>query len=341
MSDRSESAGGSDANEPDETKGAQEDSQDEASFDAETLSLRLLQSTQAAALACLDWVGRGDSKGADNAAVKAMRESMNEVPGRGRVVIGEGEKDDAPMLYNDEEVGSGKGPSFELAVDPLEGTSYCASGTEGAIAVVAAAPAGALWGSSGYYLDKIVVGAAAKGSIDIEAPAEDNLERVAEALGKEVSDLVVVILDKPRHEELIERVRKAGAHVTAIPDGDVMGSLRALMPGGGADVLMGVGGTPEGVITACAARVLGGDMQARLAPQKDEEREQLEAEDVDLERVLSLDDLVSSQQCAFIATAVTDSPLLPGPERTPTGWRVRSVLATPLHPTLLVEALLG
>ena len=238
----------------------------QADYDVEGLALHLLRSTQAAALACQDWVGRGDSKAADDAAVKALREVLSDVPGQGRVVIGEGEKDDAPMLYQGEEVGDGRGGAFELAVDPLEGTSYCAQGMEGSIAVVAAAPADTLWATSSYYLDKLVVGAGAKGAIDLVASAADNLSSVAEALGKKVEELVVVILDKPRHEELIAEVRQAGAHVSAIPDGDVMGSLRALVPGAGADVAMGVGGSPEGVITACAARLLGGDMQARLAP---------------------------------------------------------------------------
>ena len=312
----------------------------DAPYDAEGMALHLMRSTQAAALACLDHVGRGDSKAADQAAVKAMRETLSDVPGRGKVVIGEGEKDEAPMLYQGEEVGEGEGPAFELAVDPLEGTSYCAEGLEGAIAVVAAAPEDSLWGSSGYYLDKIVVGPGAKGAIDITASPEDNLSNVAEALGKEVSDLTVVILDKPRHEDLIATVRKAGAHVVALPDGDVMGSLRARVPEGGADMLLGVGGTPEGVISACATRVLGGDMQARLAPQKDEEREQLESEGADLDRVLTLDDLVKSPACVFVATAVTSTPMLPAPERTPAGWRVRSLVVTPEHPRLFTEALL-
>ncbi|MDQ3574950.1 MAG: class II fructose-bisphosphatase [Actinomycetota bacterium] len=312
----------------------------DADYDVEGLALHLLRSTQAAALACQDWVGKGDSKGADDAAVKALREVLSEVPGRGTVVIGEGEKDDAPMLFQGEEVGDGAGGAFEIAVDPLEGTSYCAQGMEGAIAVIAAGPPDSLWATSSYYLDKLVVGSGAKGCIDLEASAQDNLEKVADGLGKKVEDLTVVILDKPRHEELIAEVRQAGAHVVAIPDGDVMGSLRALVPGGGADLSMGVGGSPEGVITACAARLLDGDMQARLAPQKDDEKEQLEDDDADLDRVRTLDDLVGSPDCAFVATAVTDTPMLPAPELTPSGWRVRSLVVTPRHAPLFVESLL-
>jgi fructose-1,6-bisphosphatase II len=311
-------------------------------YDPEGAALHLLRGTQAAARACLPWVGRGDKDGADHAAVAAMRETLADVPGRGRVVIGEGEKDEAPMLYTGEELGGGDELTFEIAVDPLEGTTYCAHGLEGAISVVAAAPPGALWGAkAAYYMNKLVVGPDAADAIDINASTEDNLVSVAEALGKEVGDLVTVILDKPRHEDLIERVRKLGCAVIAIPDGDVMGSLRVLVPHGRADVALGIGGAPEGVITACATRLLGGDMQARPAPQSDDEGSQLEKEGIDLERVLQLDDLVGSPDCAFIATGVTTSALLPGPERTPWGWRVRSILVTPKHKGVVTEALLA
>ncbi len=311
-------------------------------YDPEGIALHLLRGTQAAARACLPWVGRGDKDAADDAAVEPMREALADVPGRGRVVIGEGEKDKAPMLYTGEELGADDEVTFEIAVDPLEGTNYAASGVEGAISVVAAAPPGALWGAkAAYYMDKLVVGSGAAGAIDIDASAEDNLESVAEALGKKVRELTVVILDKPRHEELIERVRKLGCAVIAIPDGDVMGSLRVLVPHGKADIAMGVGGAPEGVITACATRLLGGGMQARPAPQGDDERSEMEEEGVDLDRVLDVDDLVGSDDCAFIATGVTTSALLQGPEPTPWGVRVRSVLVTPKHKGALVEALVA
>ena len=291
-------------------------------------------------MACRRHVGRGDKDAADQAAVEAMREVLGGVPGRGTVRIGEGEKDDAPMLYMGEEIGNGEGPAFALAVDPLEGTNYCAVGTEGAIAVVAAAPEGSMWSTSGFYMDKIVVGSGAAGAIDVNAPVEENLQSIGEALGKPVEELVAIILAKPRHEELIAQVREAGASVIEIPDGDVMGSLRALVDGGGVDVALGVGGTPEGVLTACATRALGGDMQARLAPQDDDERKKLEEDGVDIDRVLTLDDLVSSDECAFVATAVTATVFLPPPRRERAGWRVSSLAVTPRHPATWITELL-
>ncbi len=310
-------------------------------YGADRLALELLRATQAAAQACIPWVGRGDKDAADGAAVEAMREALETVPGKGRVVIGEGEKDEAPMLYTGEEVGDGEGPAFELAIDPLEGTDYCASGLDGAIAVLAAGPPDSIWATSGYYMDKLIVGAAAKGAIDLDAPVDGNLERVAKALGKEVADLVVVVLDKPRHEDVIARIRDKGAGVLAVPAGDVMGSLRVLLPNGGADIALGVGGTPEGVITACAVRLLGGDMQAKLAPQSDEEREGLEGADADLDRLMTTEDLVRSDDCTFIATGITPNALLAAPEETPWGWRTHSIVVTPRHPGLFVEALTG
>ncbi|MDQ3641846.1 MAG: class II fructose-bisphosphatase [Actinomycetota bacterium] len=314
-------------------------SPDTDAFGADRLALHLLGATQAAALACVPWVGRGDKEAADGAAVAAMREVLGTVPGTGRVVIGEGEKDEAPMLFTGEEVGDGNGPAFELAIDPLEGTDYCASGLDGAISVLAAGPRGSIWATSGYYMDKLIVGPAAKGTIDINAPVDQNLERVAEALGKEVSELVVVVLDKPRHEDVIAHIREKGAGVLAVPAGDVMGSLRVLLPDGGADLALGVGGTPEGVITACVTRLLGGDMQAKLAPQSDDERSGLEADDVDLDQVLTVENLVSSDDCVFLATGITSNPLLPAPEETPWGWRTHSFMVTPRHPGLFVRAL--
>ena len=308
-------------------------------LDPEGLALHLLTATQRAAMGCLSWVGRGDKVAADDAAVAAMRSALAEVPGQGRVVIGEGEKDDAPMLYQGEELGTGHGPGWDLAVDPLEGTNYCARGAEGAIAVLSATPRGAMWGTSGWYMDKLVVGPGAAGTIDISAPVEENLRRVAGALGKPVEDLAVVVLDKPRHKELIPRIRAFGASVIEIRDGDVMGSLLALVPGGGADVALGIGGAPEGVLTACAARLLGGDMQGRLAPQSDEERSLLQDDGVDVDAVLSLSDLVSSDDCTFVATAITNSALLTAPRRTLFGWRTSSVVVTPRHRPLFVEAL--
>ena len=314
-------------------------SPDTDAFGADRLALHLLGATQAAALACVPWVGRGDKEAADGAAVAAMREVLGTVPGTGRVVIGEGEKDEAPMLFTGEEVGDGDGPAFELAIDPLEGTDYCASGLDGAISVLAAGPRDSIWATSGYYMDKLIVGPAAKGTIDIDAPVDQTLERVAEALGKEVSELVVVVLDKPRHEEVIAHIREKGAGVLAVPAGDVMGSLRVLLPDGGADLALGVGGTPEGVITACVTRLLGGDMQAKLAPQSDDERSAVDADGVDPDQVLTVENLVRSDDCVFLATGITSNPLLPAPEETPWGWRTHSFMVTPRHPGLFVWAL--
>ncbi|MCA1692121.1 MAG: class II fructose-bisphosphatase [Actinobacteria bacterium] len=308
-------------------------------YGADLLALHLLRATQAAALACVPWVGRGDKEGADDAAVEAMRDALGSVPGKGRVVIGEGEKDEAPMLYTGEEVGDGNGPAFELAIDPLEGTDYCASGLDGALSVLAAGPPDSIWATSGFYMDKLIVGPGAKGKIDIDASVDDNLDRVAEALGKKVSDLVVVVLDKPRHEDVIAHIRDKGAGVLAVPAGDVMGSLRVLLPHGGADMALGVGGTPEGVITACLTRLLGGTMQAKLAPQSDEERETVEKDEGDLDRVLTTDDMIRSGDCLFIATGITANQLLPAPVETPDGWRTHSFVVTPGHPGLLVESL--
>ncbi|HEX2064118.1 MAG TPA: class II fructose-bisphosphatase [Acidimicrobiales bacterium] len=316
-------------------------SSEDLPFDADGLALHLLRGTQAAALACMPWVGRGDKNAADGAAVEAMREVLGNVPGRGEVLIGEGEKDDAPMLYRGEEIGTGHGPAFELAVDPLEGTNYAATGTEGSIAVVAASPKGSMCTTSGFYMDKVVVGPAAVGAVEIDAPVEDKLRAVAKALGKPVEDITAVVLDKPRHEELIDAVRDLGASVIAIPDGDVMGSLRVLVPGGGVDIALGVGGTPEGVLTACAVKALGGDMQGRLAPQDDDEREKIKADGVDPNQVLGLDDLVSGEDCVFVATAVTSTVFLPAPEKTPGGWKLGSLVVTPRHPSLFVTAVLS
>lgn len=312
---------------------------DTAAFEPEGLALHLVRITQAAAVASLAWVGRGDRKAADGAAVAAMRDALRIVPGRGRVVIGEGEKDAAPMLFRGEEVGNGSGGQFGLAVDPLEGTNFCASGADGAISVAAAAPAGALWGSSAYYLDKFVVGSAAAGVINITDPIEDNLLRVSKAMGKAIDQLVVIVLDKPRHRELIGRVRKAGARVVAIPDGDVVGALRVLVPGGDADVALGIGGAPEGVVTACAVRLLKGEMHARLAPQRPEERARLEIEGVQIDRVMTAADLCASSSCAFVATGVTTGALLAAPNVTPWGWDTHSIVVTPLHGALFVKAL--
>ncbi|MGI8576014.1 MAG: class II fructose-bisphosphatase [Egibacteraceae bacterium] len=310
-----------------------------ASVDMNALALHLLCGTQRAALACTPFVGCGDSDAADGAATAAMRAAFSHVPGTGTVVIGEGEKDDAPMLYNGEQVGDGGAPDFDLAVDPLENTTACARDADGAITVVAAAPSGHLWGSSAaWYMDKLIVGRRARGVIDITRPLRENLERVARALDKPVRELHAVVLDKPRHGELVRSLYDFGVHVTLMPDGDVVGALHALLPDPDADLLLGIGGAPEGVITACAVRLLGGDMQAALEPQSDEERRRIREAGFQPGAPLTLDELVRSEECCFVATSVTPGRLLHGPEPTGEGWRTRTFLSTPLHPCLIVEA---
>lgn len=297
--------------------------------DVATLALPLLKACTDAAAQCGPWVGRGDKDAADKAAVEVMRATLASVPGRGVVVIGEGEKDQAPMLFAGEEVGTGRGPRFDLAVDPLEGTSLCARGAPGAVTVLAAAPGGTLAVPPGFYMDKLVVGAAAAGALDIDAPTEDNLRAVASALGVEVADLRVAVLDKPRHRSLIERVRDAGAKVIEVPEGDVMAGLAALVPGWGVDLAIGVGGAPEGVITACSVRLLGGGMQARLAPQSDEERD--EAERLGgLGRRYDVADLCPASDVVFAVSGVTGSDILDGVGVSAEGvTQVSSLLITP------------
>lgn len=274
----------------------------------------LLVASQQAAAACQPWVGRGDKIAADDAAVKAMREALSSAGGQGEVAIGEGDKDEAPMLYVGERFGTGAGPVYEIAVDPLEGTTLCARGATGAIAVMGAAPAGTLYRTEGHYMDKIIVGPGAADVIDIDDPYEDNLQRVAKALDKPVQEIVVGVLDKPRHQDVIERLRKLGVAVVLVTDGDVMTGLAAMVYGGSLDVALGVGGAPEGVITACAARALGGGMQGRLRPQRDDERKKLDELEPGWDRPLRLDDMVASQDAVLVATAVTSAWPLNAPE---------------------------
>jgi fructose-1,6-bisphosphatase II len=284
-----------------------------------------LAATRAAALACLPHVGRGDRKSADAAATEAMRAVLADAPARGVVVIGEGEKDDAPMLHNGERLGAG-GAEFDIAVDPLECTTLCAKGLPGSLATIAFAEAGTLYSPGpAFYMDKLVVPPAARAVIELTREPEANLHSVAEALGKRVADLRVVVLDKPRHEDLIARIHRAGARVSSPPDGDVAGSLEALLPDGDADLLMGIGGTPEGVLTACAARALGGGMQGRLAPQRDGEARAVADSGVDADRLLELDDLASGDTL-FCATGITGGPLLRAPRRSESAVLVESMV---------------
>ncbi|WP_326837343.1 fructose-bisphosphatase class II family protein [Amycolatopsis rhabdoformis] len=274
-----------------------------------------LAATHSAAVASYAWVGRDDQKGADAAATTAMRAALADAPGRGTVVIGEGEKDDAPMLFNGEVVGTGHGPDFDIAVDPLEGTSFCARDLPGSLATIAFAEAGTMWSPGpGFYMDKIVVPPPAKDVIDLDDPPERTLAKVAEALGKTVADLRVMIMDKPRHKQLVERVLRAGASVQTPAGGDVGGSLAVLLPTLDIDLLLGVGGTPEGVLTAAAVRALGGGMLGRLAPQRDEEAAAIRAAGLSLDRVYDRDELVSGE-AFFVATGVNGGPLLGRPRR--------------------------
>ncbi|WP_307832085.1 fructose-bisphosphatase class II family protein [Prauserella cavernicola] len=272
-----------------------------------------LAATRTAAVASYAWVGRHDQKSADAAATTAMRAALADAPGRGTVVIGEGEKDDAPMLFNGEIVGNGHGPDFDIAVDPLEGTSFCAKDLPGSLATIAFGEPGTFWSPGpGFYMDKIVVPPQAKDVIDLDDPPERTLAKVAQALGKQVSELRVVIMDKPRHQELIARVVRAGAAVQTPAGGDVGGSLAVLLPTLDVDLLIGVGGTPEGVMTAAAVRALGGGMLGRLAPQRSEEADAIRAAGMSLDRVYDCDALVAGD-AFFVATGVSGGPLVGRP----------------------------
>ncbi len=282
-------------------------------LDLQVLEPAALAATREAAIACQPFVGRGDKHAADDAATGAMRSVLAEAPGVGTVVIGEGEKDGAPMLYNGERVGAG-GPAFDIAVDPLECTTFCAKGLPGSLATIAFAEGDTLLrpGPS-HYMDKLVVPPEARDAIDITDSPEANATRIAVALGKETAELRVVVLDKPRHAGLIERLRRTGACVITPTDGDVTGALEALLPSGEADLLIGVGGTPEGVMTACAVKALGGGMHARLAPQSDVEACAIAEAGLDPGRVYDLDDLVGGP-AFFAATGVTGGSLLCRPK---------------------------
>ena len=277
------------------------------------ISLELVRVTEAAAMAAGRWVGRGDKNGGDGAAVDAMRQLIGTVSMKGVVVIGEGEKDAAPMLYNGEEVGSGEGPECDVAVDPIDGTTLMAKGMPNAIAVMAVAERGTMYDPSAvFYMEKLVTGPDAADSVDITAPVAHNIKAVAKAKGAAVEDVTVCILDRPRHEDLVRAVRDAGARITFISDGDVAGAVMACTEGTGIDLLLGIGGTPEGIITACAVKCLGGVIQAKLWPQKRSEFVNAAAAGLDLDQVLSTDDLVRSDNVFFVATGITDGELVRG-----------------------------
>lgn len=277
------------------------------------LALELVRVSEIAALASARWLGRGDKEAGDGAAVEAMRIGFGSMHINGTVVIGEGEKDHAPMLYTGEKVGRGDGPALDVAVDPVEGTSLLAYGRPNAISVVAIAPAGSLFHSRhSYYMRKLVAPAPAASVISLEATVAENLNNIARALDKKVRDLVVFMLDKPRHAHLIEEVRAAGARIQLQTDGDVIGSLMAVDPRSEVDVMMGTGGTPEGVLSACAIKGMEGQILARLDPQSEAEREAIEAEGLNPAAILTVDDLVKSNDCFFAATGISGGDFLHG-----------------------------
>ncbi|MDQ0959430.1 fructose-1,6-bisphosphatase II [Streptomyces sp. B4I13] len=277
------------------------------------LALELVRVTEAAAMAAGRWVGRGDKNGADGAAVRAMRTLVSTVSMNGVVVIGEGEKDEAPMLFNGERVGDQTGPEVDIAVDPIDGTTLTAKGMPNAIAVLAATERGAMFDPSAvFYMDKLVTGPEAAEFVDIDAPVEVNIRRVAKAKRATPEDVTVVILDRPRHEGIIEEIRATGARIKLISDGDVAGSILALREGTGVDLLLGIGGTPEGIISACAVKCLGGVIQGKLWPKDDQERQRAIDAGHDLDRVLTTEDLVTGENVFFVATGITDGELLRG-----------------------------
>jgi fructose-1,6-bisphosphatase II len=290
------------------------------------LALELARVTEAAALAAGRWMGRGDKEAADQAAVDAMRLVVNGVSMDGVVVIGEGEKDEAPMLFNGEQIGAG-GPPCDIAVDPIDGTTLTALGRPNAIAVIALSERGTMFDPGPcVYMEKVAAGPEAADVIDLDAPVAANLQAVAKALGEDVDDVTAVILDRDRHTDIIKECREAGARIRLIPDGDVAGAISTAWPESGANVLFGIGGTPEGVIAACALKCLGGAIQGRLWPRNDEERTAARDAGYDLDRVLTTEDLVSGDDVFFSATGVTDGELLRGVRYFGDGARTQSLV---------------
>lgn len=277
------------------------------------MALELVRGTEAAAMAAGRWMGRGDKNGADGAAVDAMRVMLNTVEMDGIVVIGEGEKDEAPMLYNGENLGTGKEPRVDIAVDPIDGTRLCALGRLNSISVVAVAERGSMYDPKHiFYMNKLATGPEAADVLDITLPIEENIRRVAKAKGKSVDDVTVVVLDRPRHESLIAAIRSAGARIRLIPDGDVAGALMTCKEGSGIDLLAGIGGSPEAVITAAALKCVGGNMQCLLWPRNEEEANHCREVGLSLDEVLTIDKLVKGDNVFFAATGVTDGELLKG-----------------------------
>jgi fructose-1,6-bisphosphatase II len=286
------------------------------------LALELVRVTEAAAMAAARWVGRGDKNGADGVAVNAMRIMISTIGMNGTVVIGEGEKDNAPMLYNGEQVGDGTGPECDVAVDPIDGTTLTAKGMSNAVAVLAVAPRHTMYDPSAvFYMRKLITGPEAAEVVDIRYPVAENIHQVAKAKGSQPSDVTVVLLDRPRHEQLAEEIRATGARIKFITDGDVAGAISAARPGSGVDLLLGIGGTPEGIIAACAMKCMGGVIQGQLWPTDDEERQRaLDAgHDLSDDAVLTTDELVRGDDCFFVATGITDGDLMSGVRFRPGG----------------------
>ncbi|QYG94588.1 class II fructose-bisphosphatase [Iamia sp. SCSIO 61187] len=291
------------------------------------LAMELVRVTEAAAMAASRWMGRGDKIGADGAAVDAMRVVLDTVSMDGIVVIGEGEKDEAPMLYNGERIGDGNPPETDIAVDPVEGTTLTALGRGGAISVIAVSERGTMFNPGPcVYMEKIAVGPEAAGLIDVTASVADNLQAVAKAKGESVRDLTAVVLDRPRHADLIREIREAGARIRLIQDGDVIGVVSTAWPDAGADILFGIGGTPEGVLAAAAMKCMGGEIQGRLWPRDDAERQAAVDAGYDLERVLHTDDLVRGDNAFFAATGITDGDVLKGVHYTSIGITTQSLV---------------
>jgi len=277
------------------------------------MALELVRATEAAAMAAGRWMGRGDKNASDNAAVNAMRYMLNTISMNGVVVVGEGEKDEAPMLYSGEVLGTGDEPPVDIAVDPIDGTRLLALGRPNAISVVALSERGTMYDPKHiFYMNKIAAGPEAAEVIDIEAPIAENLKGVAKALHKSVEDVTVVVLDRPRHEQIISEIRSAGARIRLIPDGDIAGALMTCREESGIDLLVGIGGSPEAVVSACALKCVGGNMQCKLWPRNSEEAARCRELGMDLRQVLSINDLVSSDNVFFAATGVTDGELLKG-----------------------------
>ncbi len=291
------------------------------------LGFDLVRVTESAAMSAARWQGRGDKNAVDGAAVEAMRYTLQYIEMDGVVVIGEGEKDRAPMLYIGEQIGTGNPPRVDVAVDPVDGTTLTSKGLPNAISVVALASRGSMFYAPGImYMEKIAVGPRAKGCISLDASVAENIRCVAKAKGLEVGEVTVVVLDRPRHEELIRQVRDAGARIKLIGDGDVAGALEAATEGSGVDILMGVGGAPEAVIAACAIKCLGGEMQCRMAPRDDEERRKAVAAGFDTSKILTTDDLVKDDDVFFAMTGVTDGELVRGVRYTNRGAETESLM---------------